>query len=143
MQIFYLSNAFEQKPSKVESEQDNEDIITIPDDFFNEFVEMSKLQSEEQDFTDNVEINTSVSVDGDLSCIPDHIEQDSCNTEDEDSTIDESEPITTSDQSESEVETDESSSTISSQNSELGDEGKRKEDFEQSSTLSDKDSAQG
>ena len=104
---------------------------------------MSKLQSEEQDFTDNVEINTSVSVDGDLSCIPDHIEQDSYNTEDEDSTIDESEPITTSDQSEFEVETDESSSTISPQNSELGDEGKRKEDFEQSSTLSDKDSAQG
>ena len=103
---------------------------------------MSKLgvtiEHEGQDVTDNVEVNENV---GELNCIPDY--QDSCSSMDEDSTIDESEPITTSDQSESEVETDESSSTISSQNSELGVEGKRKEDFEQSSTLNDKDSAQG
>ena len=102
---------------------------------------MSKLgvtiEHEGQDVTDNVEVNENV---GELNCIPDY--QDSCSSMDEDSTIDESEPITTSDQSESEVETDVSSSIISSQNSELG-EGKRKEDFEQSSTLSDKDSAQG
>ena len=105
---------------------------------------MSKLgvtiEHEGQDVTDNVEVNENGS---ELNCIPDYQEPDSCSSMDEDSTIDESEPITTSDQSESEIETDESSSTISSQNSELGEEGKRKEDFEQSSILSDKDSAQG